>query len=314
MSAVICIGEMLIDFIGSRQDTRLARQESFMMKSGGAPANVSCVIGSLGGRCYFYGSVGQDGFGDFLEMTLKQYGVRTKWLKRSDKPTTLAFVSVDADGERDFVFYRGADADVKMDGMGLLVDQEIKLYHFGAATGFLKGSLKTTYRKLLHLANEKGCFITFDPNYRPAFWEQDLYLFRLACDEFLQLADLVKLSEEEAFLISEKVNTAEMVDYFRNNYKATFAVTLGSKGALIFNGSWEMTVPAPKVNVVDTTGAGDAFIGALLNELSNVANPQNAIQSQSEMLQYVKKANEVASEICTALGALTALRKINEIE
>lgn len=309
MSAVICIGEMLIDFIGSKKESNLAGQESFIMKPGGAPANVACIIGALGGNGYFYGSVGKDGFGDFLEATLKQYNVQTKWLWRSEMPTTLAFVSVDTDGERDFIFYRGADADVSMTDIKTFKDANIRLVHFGAATGFLDGSLRTTYIELLHRSKQEGYFISFDPNYRDAFWSKKPEVFKAACDEFLQLADIVKLSEEEAYLISETNSELEMVSYFRENYKGTFTVTLGSRGALVFNDEWEMTIPAPKIKVIDTTGAGDAFIGTLLFELSKNKQPQETVRSQTVMKQYVKSANQVASDICTELGALTALKK-----
>ncbi|MBV1756721.1 MAG: carbohydrate kinase [Dethiosulfatibacter sp.] len=308
MSSVICIGEMLVDFIGSEKDKNLAGQDSFIMKPGGAPANVACVIGALGGSSYFYGSVGKDGFGDFLEKTLKEYSVQTQWLERSNMPTTLAFVSVDSDGERDFIFYRGADAYVSMTDIEDFKDANIRLIHFGAATGFLEGNLRITYNKLLNRAKKEGYFISFDPNYRDAFWSEKSDVFRDYCNEFLQLADLVKLSEEEAFLISETNSEKEMISYFRGNYKGTFAVTLGSRGALVFNDDWEMTIPAPKVSVVDTTGAGDAFVGALLFELSKKEKPQNSVRSQTDMKQYVESANKVASDICTELGALSALK------
>jgi fructokinase len=314
MNAVICIGEMLIDFIGSKKECNLAGQESFIMKPGGAPANVACIIGALGGSCYFYGSVGKDSFGDFLETALKQYNVQTRWLKRSEMPTTLAFVSVDTDGERDFIFYRGADADVSMTDLKTFQDANIRLVHFGAATGFLDGNLRTTYIELLRKTRMEGYFISFDPNYRDAFWLEKPEVFKAACNEFLQSANLVKLSEEEAFLISETSSEQEMVSYFRQKYKGTFAVTLGSRGALVFNDEWEMTIPAPKVKAIDTTGAGDAFIGALLLELSKKEQPQNTVRSQMDMKQYAESANQVASDICTELGALTALKKIIDIE
>ena len=312
MSSVLCVGEILIDFIGSKKDSNLAGQESFIMKPGGAPANVACVIGELGGSCYFYGSVGRDGFGDFLEKTLKEYNVKTQWLNRSNMPTTLAFVSIDSRGERDFIFYRGADGDLSMTSIEDFQEKHIKIIHFGAATGFLEGNLKTTYIELLGKTKKKGYFISFDPNYRDAFWSEKPEKFRKSCDEFLRLADIIKLSEEEAYFISKVNNEKDMVSYFRNNYKATFAVTLGSRGALVFNKEWEMTIPAPKVKVVDTTGSGDGFIGALLYELSNTEKPHSIVSSRTEMKKYIEKANRVASNICTELGALSALKtKIN---
>lgn len=310
MKSILCIGELLIDFIGAEAGKTISKQSSFMMKAGGAPGNVACTIGALGGKCYFSGAVGKDGFGDFLIETLNRFNVGTGTIKRSTEHTTLAFVSVDEVGERDFVFNRGADADLDRADIDNQTLEECQVIHFGAATGFLDGELKKTYIKILSESHESSQFISFDPNYRSAFWANDIKGFIESAALFIEKSDLVKLSEEEALMISESENLSDASRFFKEHYSAVFAITLGSEGVRVFNRSWDECVPAPNVKVVDTTGAGDAFIGALLYEISKSDFPRKAINDKNRLMEYAEKANRVASIVCTEYGALTALDRV----
>jgi fructokinase len=310
MKSILCIGELLIDFIGAKSGKPISKQSSFMMKAGGAPGNVACTIGALDGICHFSGAVGKDGFGDFLVETLNRFNVGTETIKRSAEHTTLAFVSVDQDGERDFVFNRGADADFSRSDIVRKTLEECQIIHFGAATGFLEGEFKKTYIKILSESFGSDHFISFDPNYRSAFWATDIKGFIESATLFIEKSDLVKLSEEEALMISETDNLFDASRYFKEHHSAVFAITLGSEGVRVFNRSWDVSVPAPKVKVVDTTGAGDAFIGALLYEISKSEFPDQAVQDKNRMMSYAEKANRIASIVCTEYGALTALEKV----
>ncbi|MDW7660053.1 MAG: carbohydrate kinase [Bacillota bacterium] len=310
MNSILCIGELLIDFIGAETGKPIAKQSSFLMKAGGAPGNVACTIGALGGKCYLSGAVGKDGFGDFLIETLKSFNVSIDAVKRSEEHTTLAFVSVDQNGERDFVFNRGADADLDRTDIDNGIFEECPIIHLGAATGFLEGSLKKTYIKVLSESYEKNRFISFDPNYRSAFWANDTENFIETAKLFIEKSDLVKLSEEEALLISEKGSLNEAVIFFKEQYSAVFAITLGSEGVRLFNRAWDEKISAPVVKVKDTTGAGDAFIGALIYEIGKSEAPKMAVKEKLIMMEYAEKSNRVASVICTEYGALTALDKI----
>lgn len=309
MNAALCIGELLIDFIGSKNACHLSHQSSFMMKAGGAPANVSCVIGALGGECYFYGAVGRDGFGDFLENTLKEFNVVTTNLKRTEKATTLAFVSIDEKGERDFVFVRGADAELEIEDLETVDYEKSQIVHFGAATGFLKGPLKQTYSELCNKAIQDKKCVSFDPNYRSAFWQTNQKDFIAATEAFLNKAHLIKLSDVEAFLLSGTNDLSTAIEFFKSKYDGTFAITLGADGVSLFCKEWDIRVPAPKVKAVDTTGAGDAFIGALIHALACNDDPFIALKSVELMKQYAETANKIAANICTEYGALTALEK-----
>ncbi len=310
MKSILCIGELLIDFIGAESGKSISKQTSFMMKAGGAPGNVASTIGALGGECYFTGAVGEDGFGDYLIETLKAFNVKTETIKRSKKHTTLAFVSVDQNGERDFVFNRGADAELQLSDIDKKTLADCPMIHFGAATGFLEGNLKETYYNVLSESYKSNHFISFDPNYRTAFWEKDVGCFIERVTPFIEKSDLVKLSEEEALMISQTHSLEEATQFFKENFHSVFAITLGSEGVSVFNKSWDIKIPAPKVNVVDTTGAGDAFIGALIYEISKSTNPKEAILNEIKMMEYAEKSNRIASIICTEYGALTALDKV----
>ena len=307
MKQTLCVGELLIDFIGEKPETSIAEQISFKKKAGGAPANVAATIAALGGKCHFFGAVGSDGFGDFLANTLEKFGVDTTMLIRSEMPTTMAFVSLDQHGERDFIFARGADGDLHMTNLDSEVYQHMSCIHFGAATGFLDGALKETYSQLLINAVADGKMVSFDPNYRSAFWSSNQTGFKEAIEPFLNYANLVKLSDEEAQIITGEFDVEKASDYLSSKYEATFCITLGEKGVLIFNRLWRIKVSAPTVEVIDTTGAGDAFIGALLFKLNG---DFDALKIQDKMKQYAEFANKVAADVCTEYGALTALENI----
>ncbi|HAS74936.1 MAG TPA: carbohydrate kinase [Clostridiales bacterium UBA8960] len=310
MNKVLCIGELLMFFIGGEKDVNLAHQQAFMMKAGGAPANVACVVGALGGESMFYGAVGRDGFGDFLADTLKRFKVDTSNLIRSIKPTTLAFVSVAKNGARDFVFVRGADADLELTDLDVKSYEATKIVHFGAATAFLDGHLNRTYHQLLINALADDKCVSFDPNYRSAFWEMDQKGFVERVMPFIEKAHLIKLSDEEAFLISG-LNDIEMAKvFFKSRFDGTFAITLGDKGVDLFNKEWSVHVPAIDVEVKDTTGAGDAFVGALLYSLSYSQKPLETLKDQSIMKEFARIANDVAASVCTEYGALTALARL----
>lgn len=309
MNNVLCIGELLIDMIGEASTGSLSSQVSFVKKSGGAPANVACVIGALGGKCVFFGAVGKDGFGDYLEGTLVSFSVDSSQLKRSEKSTTMAFVSVDEHGERDFVFMRGADADLSFDDLDASIRAHASIVHFGSATGFLEGHLETTYLQLLDRSYVEDKFISFDPNYRNAFWQAHIETFKEKVHVFMEKADLIKLSEEEAQIITGESSIEKAKSILTEKYDGTFAITLGKEGVLLFTKNWSVTVPAPKVHVLDTTGAGDAFVGALLYALSLSESAKLSVKNEAIMTAYAKEANRIAASVCTAMGALTALEK-----
>ncbi|MCB2294404.1 carbohydrate kinase [Clostridium algoriphilum] len=298
---VFCIGELLIDFICKDVGTNLVQGNNFEKKAGGAPANVAAAITKLEGHAYFLGKVGNDPFGVFLENTLKEVNVDTSMLIKGGN-TTLAFVSIDSKGERDFKFCRGADGEYSFDDIDFLKMKKGDIIHFGSATGFLDGELRNTYFKLLEYAKENKMFISFDPNYRDALIK-DTRAFAEDSIKFIEKSDFVKLSDEEAMIITGKENLEECTDEILRMGAKTVCITLGSKGTLLATKEKKVIVPSIKIKQVDSTGAGDAFVGAILYQ---IAKGEDNLEFDT-IFKYVEFANVVGAITCMNFGAICSM-------
>lgn len=316
LNNILCIGELLIDFICSDVNTGLTDGVNFIKKAGGAPANVAAAISKLGGKSYFAGKVGADAFGMFLKETLDSVGVDTSMLVLDrNSNTTLAFVSLKSDGERDFIFNRGADELLTYDELDEKKVNSSKIIHFGSATALLGGSLKTTYLKVMKEAQEKGTFVSFDPNYRVDLWKNRLKEFIFVSTECLKYADFVKVSDEEIKIISGKENLEDGIRVFHELGAKNVAVTLGKHGTLISNSENIDTVGSIKIKSIDSTGAGDAFVGALLYKISQQEHPKETLSDDFEKFkEIVSFANKVGAIVCTKLGAIASLPTLAEVE
>ena len=259
-------------------DSDLIDGEKFEKKAGGAPANVCAAAAKFGQKVGFIGKVGYDSFGKFLERTLIETGVDTRMLYFDrEEPTTLAFVSLRKDGERDFIFNRGADENLSFKELDLDKLEEVKIFHFGSATALLGGNLKKTYYELMKYAKSKGAFVSFDPNWRGALFGERKEEFRAESIKCLAQADFTKVSDEEARIISGKENLEEAVDEIHKYGTRSVVVTLGKEGTLLSIDGEKVVVESIWVKSVDSTGAGDAFIGGVLYKLSMEENPNKAI-------------------------------------
>ncbi|WP_340066345.1 carbohydrate kinase [Ascidiimonas aurantiaca] len=306
MKKVYCIGEILIDFVAEHQGKNLTEARQFVKKAGGAPANVAAAIAKLGGQSFFVGAAGNDPFGHFLKETLINHKVSIQFMQQYHTFTTLAFVSLSENGERDFVFNRGADADLTYD-KNVSSQFYDHILHFGSATAFLEGSLKTTYRTYLDRAVAGNCLICFDPNYRSDLWKNNEEAFKDSCYTFLKKCHLAKLSLEEALLLSNTNMLETALKNLRAHSQAVLCITLGEKGTLVSTPEFTMTVPSILVKPVDTTGAGDAFIGCLLKELADISHPLAVLTNQDLLKNLVKRANAFGALTTTRLGAIEAL-------
>lgn len=314
-SEVICVGELLIDFFCTDVDVNLVDGRNFEKQAGGAPANVCAAISRLGGESAFVGKVGNDPFGLFLKKTLDDEQVDTSMLTLTNQaPTTLAFVSLQAGGERDFIFNRGADQ--------LLTDQDLnmkringaKIMHFGSATALLNNPFQQTYLQLIEVAREQDTFVSFDPNYRSALWPDrtdDFISISKAC---IANADFVKVSEEELEILSGTKDRKLALKALHELGAKLIAVTLGKEGTLISNGQSQEIVSSISVKSIDSTGAGDAFVGAILHLFSQIESPRDAITDFEQLKEMVTFANRVGAFVCTKLGAISALPRIEDIQ
>lgn len=312
---ILCIGELLIDFICSDVNVDIAGGVNFIKKAGGAPANVTAAISKLGGEAAFAGKVGDDPFGRFLKNTLDEVYVDTSMLILDNKSnTTLAFVSLKSDGERDFVFNRGADGLLSYEELDENRIFDSKIIHFGSATALLGGPSKETYIKVMEASKEKGCYISFDPNYRADLWKGRLREFIEINRNCLKYADFVKVSDEEVKIISGEEDIKAGAKVFHDLGAKIVAVTLGKEGTLVSNGKEIAIVESIKIKSIDSTGAGDAFVGACLYQMAKLDNPKNLTRDFEKMKEITAFANKVGAIVCTKLGAIAALPALEEVE
>ena len=312
MKQVFCVGELLIDFVAENQGSDLSKATVFTKKAGGAPANVACAIAKLGGNSNFIGSVGDDAFGDFLLDVLDGHKVNISLAQRSDIFTTLAFVSLAEDGERDFVFSRGADRALSYNERVSALFQD-QIVHFGAATCFLGGPLEATYFRYLEDARNADAFVSFDPNYRPDLWKENTEYFIERSKQIIANADLCKFSKEEAQLLAGADDLENALTSLHELGTPMIAITLGVEGTLVSLNGDSFIVPSVPVKAVDTTGAGDAFIGCLLYQLSCEKEPQEVLSQTGRLTAMVSVANKAGAITTTNFGAIDSLPTLQDL-
>ncbi|MDQ0257058.1 fructokinase [Evansella vedderi] len=313
-SSVVCLGELLIDFFCTNVGTDLVKGQNFEKQAGGAPANVCATIVKLGGSALFSGKVGNDPFGHFLKNTLEEVGVDTSMLLLDENNlTTLAFVSLKENGERDFIFNRGADANLKEDEIDKEKMSSASILHFGSATALLEEPFQSTYLNSICSAKKEGQFISFDPNYRADLWKGKVEKFVELAKEGISSADFVKVSNDELNIISGEDEIANGVQRLHRLGANTVAVTLGKNGTLLSNGKEQQIIPSIKVKSIDSTGAGDAFVGAMLFQFSKENEPKTVLEDFERLIKMTLISNKVGAVVCTRLGAITAIPTLEEV-
>lgn len=288
--------------------TSLAEGQHFLKKPGGAPTNVAAAIAALGGSVELLAKVGSDPFGRQLIGVMERFGVSTRSMVVDDAHfTTFAFVSLMEDGERDFVFNRGADGELTVQEVEEVDLSAVGIVHFGSATGFLPGPLQAAYYGLLQKALRNNLLISFDPNYRQLLFRDDLQSFIDHSWNFLDCCHFFKVSDEEALLITGCATLRDATSLLQERTKAVFAITLGKDGTLLRVGDHTEIVPSIPVKPVDTTGAGDAFVGAVLFQLSE-SNPAGDLAGWKRIIH---NANKAGGRTCEYVGAMEAFRHLS---
>ena len=307
---IFCIGELLIDMV-CVDNKGLKHGEKFEKKAGGAPANVAASICKLEGNAYFLGQVGNDFFGKYLIELLQNLNINTEMTVEKGS-TTIALVGIDQSGERNFDFLRGSDGEYSFDNVDLSKINNSDIIHFGSATGFLEGELKKTYFKLLNYAKANNIYISFDPNYRDALITPDkLDLFVEDSIKFLKESDFTKLSDEELFLLTKEKDIVAGVNKLHELGVKVVTITLGSKGTyLSVNGESEI-IPSIKIKQVDSTGAGDSFVGAVLKRIADIEDKQNIkFEDWKDIIAF---ANKVGAITCTNYGAIASMPTLSDL-
>lgn len=312
MNRILCIGEALIDMICTDKGTALSEGEHFLKKAGGAPTNVAAAIAALGGKASLTAKVGQDPFGKHLIQVMKEFGVHTDHVfESSNHFTTFAFVSLMENGERDFYFNRGADGELTWEEVDAIPLDEIQTLHFGSATAFLPGPLQTCYKKLLHKGKATQRFISFDPNYRHLLFKEGSREFTEQSWHFLTHCDFFKVSDEEASLLTGEADPVKAAGIFLQKTPAAFCITLGKEGTLLGMGNELMQIPSITVTPVDTTGAGDAFVGAVLFQLSRLQTDTLRSLVKEQWAAIITNANKAGARTCEYMGAMEAFKHLS---
>ncbi len=312
MSKILCIGEALIDMICTDKGRTLTEGENFLKKPGGAPTNVAAAVAALGGEVELAAKVGVDPFGTYMVEVMQQFGVRTTYMLRdADHFTTFAFVSLMENGERDFYFNRGADGQLSAADIEAIDLSDVSIIHFGSATGFLPGPLQAAYRLLLQKALERKIFVSFDPNYRHLLFRDNTQSFIDQSWYFLQHCDFFKLSDEEAMLLTGETTLDKAAAVLMQKTPSVFTITLGGEGTLLGIQQTTQVIPSIPVKPVDTTGAGDAFVGAVLYQLDKSIAGKNSELSKEDWEQIVSNANKAGARTCEYLGAMEAFKHLS---
>jgi fructokinase len=319
MGKLYSIGEVLIDFIPLQKGVPLKDVLSFERAPGGAPANVAAAAAKFGGESSIITKLGNDAFGDFLVEQLKNAGVKTdKILRTAEANTGLAFVSLKEDGERDFSFYRKPSADL------LFNDSEIHsdwfdtgdVLHF-CSVDLVESPMKFAHKKAIDAMKENGGLISFDPNVRLPLWETKEQC-RSAILEFLPEAHLIKVSDEELeFITGIKEVEAAIRSLFRGDVRAV-VYTKGAEGADLYVNGNKFISTGYNVQVQDTTGAGDAFIGGFLYKLLMAeARPDNIedilSENSREILSFANASGALTTKGKGAISALPTKEQVEEL-
>jgi fructokinase len=312
MNGVTALGELLIDFTPSGHSEK--GNVLFETNPGGAPANVLVALSRLNIKTSFMGKVGKDQFGLFLKETLSKNNIDTSNLVVSDEAnTTLAFVHLDSTGERSFHFYRESGADV------LLKEEEIneklikgsQIFHFGSLSLTHEPSRSATW-KALEYAKQHDITISYDPNLRVPLWNS-LERAKEMMKKGLEYADIVKISEEELEFLTGTSDVDKGTEIIQQEYKCSIIfVTLGPKGCFFKSPSFVGWVEGFQVNVVDTTGAGDAFVGGVLFKILEYKKDLGQL-SREDLIEVGTFGNALGALATTNKGAIPSMPTLEQI-
>jgi fructokinase len=315
MADIITLGELLIDMTQDGIDEQ--GNGRFTAYPGGAPANVAVAAARLGADTGFIGKVGDDSFGRSLAETLRKEGVNTDGLFVSDSvPTTMAIVSVDASGEREFSFYRnpGADTQLTTEEAVAVIENDLPLILHAGSLSMTTSPSREACEEALRFAKERGVIISYDPNYRAALWDTEENAVAMM-KKLLPLADILKVSDEEMLMLTGTEDFEEGSLVLSGYGPRLVLVTLGSQGVFVRYGEYAEVVPGFRVKVADTNGAGDTFLGAMLAQIAGRSEKGDLLGGlDAETLRdYLTYANRAASLTCSRHGAIPAMPTAEEM-
>ncbi|MGR5171818.1 aminoimidazole riboside kinase [Vibrio owensii] len=295
MSKIWVTGDAVVDLIPDTEST-------YLKCPGGAPANVAVAISRLGGNSAFFGRVGQDPLGRFMKATLAQEQVNTDYMLLDEaQRTSTVIVDLDDSGERSFTFMVKPSADQ------FLIPADIPEFAQGewlhvCSIALANEPSRSSTLKAMQDIKAAGGFVSFDPNLREEVWANPEELKPVA-RQAIELADVVKFSDDELLFLTDTDSLEAGLEAIKVFNNMLVLITQGAKGALVvFEGEQEL-IAGQAVKPVDTTGAGDAFVGGLLARLAQ----QNEWANKEAIHSAVNWANGCGALATTQKGAMTAL-------
>jgi fructokinase len=296
MARVWVTGDAVVDLIPDGD-------ASYLKCPGGAPANVAVAIARLGGNSAFFGRVGQDPLGRFMKQVLNEEGVNTQYmLLDKEHRTSTVIVDLDENGERSFTFMVKPSADQFLQPHDVPAFQQGEWLHV-CSIALANEPSRTTTLAAIKAIKTAGGYVSFDPNLREEVWLNPTDLKPVVL-QAVALADVVKFSDNELLFLTEKEDLQSALNWLNEQYQLPLiVVTQGKKGALVIHNHQQRLVTGKAVNPVDTTGAGDAFVGGLLAGLVASENWQKS----ENLLSVIHQANACGALATTAKGAMTAL-------
>ena len=312
MTEIVCFGEMLIDFVSTESGVTLAQAPAFEKAPGGAPANVAVGLARLGADVAFMGKVGDDDFGHFLADTLAENDVDISPVRYDkDTRTALAFVSLTAEGERDFMFYRHPSADMLLtpDEVDEDVLKATALLSFGSIS-LIDDPVRSATLHAVATARENGAAIAYDPNLRLNLWPSA----EAAHEGMLlgwPLAHVIKVSREELKFLSGRDDLWEGAEAMWHEDQRLLLITDGPNGSYYYTPHYQGHAAGFEVTVVDTTGAGDAFLAGFLYRLHEAPK---LIEDEDALIVAIRYANAAGAIATTKRGAIPALPTPSQIE
>lgn len=308
---VIALGELLIDMT----DNGVSGQGNTLFEAnpGGAPCNVLAMLTRLGHKTGFIGKVGEDLFGRKLKSVLEEVGIDTSNLcVDRDCRTTLAFVETKEDGDRDFSFYRNPGADMQLRKEDIHADllEQTRLFHFGTLS-MTHDQVREATQFAVEYAKEQGALISFDPNLREPLWPS-MDLAREQVEYGLGMCDILKISDNEIVWFTGEADYSKGVAKLKEKYDIPLIlVSMGKEGSqAYYKDSMVEKAAFVQSNTIETTGAGDTFMGCVLHQVLQRGLEDLSKEQLGEMLTF---ANAAASLITTRKGALRVMPKECEI-
>lgn len=318
MKRIAAIGELLIDFVPQERGCPLDQVVHFERVAGGAPANVVTAVSRLGGRGVMISQVGEDAFGRHILSVLEDSGVDTRFVFRTKQANTgLAFVSLDASGDREFAFFRNPSADLFLSPEQITEEmlEDTAILHF-CSVDLVDWPVREAHRKLISLARERKVLVSFDPNVRLPLWDSP-EACQAAIRSFLPLADIVKLSDDELEFVTGCGDEQAAAERLLSGNCKMLVLTKGSGGSCVYTRSAAAHVPAVSLEqIVDTTGAGDSFIGSFLFQLAEKDADADSLEllTCEDLTRFLTFSGNYAARTIGKKGAVMAtMEEMREI-